>query len=93
MFAPGRYYSSIDSCCRILFNLIPIEQIVPNTKELDYYTTHGPISDPDDFREVINGLPSEVDQLCRIIQGVMIHAHWAESYGLKLSPEKSLDPR
>ena len=63
-----------------------------NIEELEYYASQGPISDPGDFRQMISGLPSEEGRLCGIIQGVMIHAHWAERYGRQLSAEEALEP-
>jgi len=60
--------------------------------ELSYYSIQGQISDLGALGEMFDGLPSEVEKLCQVVQGLMIHAHWAERYGLKLSTEKAAEP-
>ncbi len=55
---------------------------------LTYYAEHGIISNPGKFRVYYDNLPSEISQLCRIIQGLLLHPFWAERYGEKLSKER-----
>ena len=55
---------------------------------LTYYAGHGIISDPGRFARLYDNLPQDISQLCRIIQGLLIHAFWAERYGEKLSEER-----
>ena len=55
---------------------------------LAYYTEHGTISDPGRFARLFDNLPHDISQLCRIIQGLLIHAFWAERYGEKPSEER-----
>jgi hypothetical protein len=52
------------------------------TDELSYYTTHGSLSNPGRYAGLFDHLPDGISELCGVIQGVMIHAHWAERYGL-----------
>lgn len=49
----------------------------------DYYRTHGALSEPGRFRDVLATLPSDLPALCRFIQGVVLHADWAAAYGVK----------
>jgi len=53
-----------------------------------YYAKHGIISDPGSFVGLFENLPSDVAQLCSIIQGLLLHVFWAERYGEKLSEER-----
>jgi hypothetical protein len=65
---------------------------MPDREELEFYASHGPISHPGNFQGMLNNLPSGVNRLCDMIQGIMIHAHWAERYDRKLSEEEALEP-
>jgi len=38
---------------------------------LTYYAEHGIISSPGKFRGYYDNLPSDISQLCRIIQGLL----------------------
>ena len=55
---------------------------------LAYFAAHGIISDPGRFAHLYDILPHDISQLCRIIQGLLIHTIWAERYGEKLSEER-----
>jgi len=41
-----------------------------------YYALHGEFTDPAEHRALFEGLPMDVAELCRIIQGVLIHDFW-----------------
>ena len=53
-----------------------------------YYAEHGIISDPGRFSHLFDSLPQDVSQLCGIVQGLLLHAIWAERYGEKLSEKR-----
>jgi len=53
-----------------------------------YYSKHGMITDPGRFAGLIENLPSDVSQLCSIIQGLLIHIFWADRYGEKLTEKR-----
>ncbi len=40
---------------------------------LDYYAQHGPITNPQEYAELLKELPQAIPELCRVVQGVMIH--------------------
>jgi hypothetical protein len=54
------------------------------TDVLSYYRTPGPITEPGPFAGCLDGLPADIGELCKVIQGLTIHIFWAERYGLKL---------
>ena len=56
---------------------------------LDYYVCQTPITDPGEYAELFEGLPTEVPTLRRVVQGILIHVFWAERYGVTLSEERS----
>jgi len=56
-----------------------------------YYTEHGIISDPGKFTRLFNNLPQDILQLCKIIQGLLLHPFWSERYGEKLSEERKTE--
>jgi hypothetical protein len=49
-----------------------------------YYSTPGPMTEPGAMAMLLNDLPTDVGELVRIVQGLMIHVFWAERYGLEL---------
>jgi hypothetical protein len=63
----------------------------PYSDPLTYYAAHGPISNPGRFSGLFESLPSEISELCRIVQGSLLHAFWAERYGVKLPEERSVE--
>ena len=44
------------------------------------------MSDPAERRVLIQRLPGQVDALCRVIQGLLVHCDWLASYGLSEDP-------
>ena len=60
-----------------------------STKDaLEYYARPGPMTDPQEYAGLFDGLPTEIPALCRIVQGLLIHIFWAERYGVTLSEER-----
>ena len=64
---------------------------ISTDNEFAYYAKQGIISDPGSFTGLFENLPSDISQLCRIIQGLLLHVFWAERYGEKLSEERIAD--
>lgn len=57
-------------------------------KDWTFFTQQGPISDPGSYKNLFDEIPTKIDELCKIIQGYMVHVFWAKNYGLKLSSER-----
>jgi hypothetical protein len=55
---------------------------------LEYFTTHGLITQPGKHAALLDHLPTDISLLRRVVQGVMIHIHWAERYGVQLSEKR-----
>ncbi len=55
---------------------------------LSYYRTPGPMTDPGDLAGLLEGLPGTVRELVPVVQGLLLHIHWAERYGLLLPDER-----
>jgi len=59
------------------------------TNPLDYYACHGQITNPGQYAELLEDLPTEIPALCQIVQGLLMHYGFAQPlYGLGLSEEK-----
>jgi hypothetical protein len=58
---------------------------------LVYFAEHGAVTDPGPHAALLDSLPDPLDQLCRSIQGLLIHRNWAEAYGVRLPPERAGD--
>lgn len=56
--------------------------------DIEYYNQPGIISNPEAYAPAFAGLPDQIDELVRVVQGTTIHVFWTERYGLKLPPER-----
>ncbi len=56
--------------------------------DLSYFAQPGPMTDPGPFANLFDGLPTDIGELCKIVQGVTVHIFWAERYGIKLTEER-----
>ena len=52
----------------------------------DFYVTPGPITRLGDSAHRLDNLPTDIGELCRVVQGLVLHVFWAEQYGVQLSP-------
>ena len=46
------------------------------------------MTNPSEYAYLFNDLPRDIPSLTRIVQGLIVHLEWAESYDLKLPNEK-----
>jgi hypothetical protein len=53
-----------------------------------FYAEPGSVTDPGEHGDLLQGLPKEVAQLCKVVQGLMLHIFWAERYAVKLPEER-----
>ena len=54
-------------------------------KDLGFYREQSALSSPSKYASLYEGLPTDVQELCRLIQGCMIHMFWigdADNYGV-----------
>jgi len=54
----------------------------------DFYRTPVDLSDPGPRARLFDGLPRDVAGLVKIVQGLLVHEHMAEAYGVTLTPER-----
>lgn len=55
---------------------------------LEYYTTQGIMTNPGKYAYLYKELPSDVEKLVEVVQGVMIHIFHAHRHGIELSEER-----
>ncbi|MFH1523997.1 MAG: transglutaminase-like domain-containing protein [Chloroflexota bacterium] len=55
---------------------------------LTYFAQPGPMTDPGAYATLFDGLPADMGELCKIVQGTTVHIFWAERYGIKLTDER-----
>ena len=53
-----------------------------------YYNAPGPMTDPGERSTLFDGLPADIPALCGIVQGLILHLHWADRYGVQLSDKR-----
>ena len=54
------------------------------TQPLEFYASPGKLTNPGAMAPLLNDLPSDVGELVRVVQGLMVHVFWAGRYGLEL---------
>ncbi len=54
----------------------------------EYYTQQSIMTDPGDYAYLYKDLPLELEELCKVVQGVFLHIYWARAYGIELSDER-----
>lgn len=55
---------------------------------LAYYRQPGLLTNLARHADRLQDLPDSIAGLCKLVQGVMIHVHWLESYGVNMPPER-----
>ncbi|MEW6569192.1 MAG: transglutaminase-like domain-containing protein [Chloroflexota bacterium] len=60
-------------------------ELGPSPSTLAFYAAHGPVTDPGPHHALLAGLPADLETLCALMQGLLVHVHWAERLGLALS--------
>jgi len=61
----------------------------PTTPEmLDFYASHSCFTDPGVHGALLEGLPIGIPELVGIVQGLILHLHWTERYGVHPSDER-----
>lgn len=55
---------------------------------LDFYTRPAMMTSVGDHASPFDALPRDVAALARVVQGLLLHEHWADAYGVALSAER-----
>jgi hypothetical protein len=55
---------------------------------LDFYRTPVDLSDAGRHRGMLDGLPRDIPGLVKLVQGLLIHEHMTDAYGVALPPER-----
>ncbi len=60
----------------------------PSPDVLDFYTRPVAMTAGGAHAAVLENLTNDLGGLCEIVQGVLLHFHWAQAYGVALAPER-----
>jgi hypothetical protein len=52
---------------------------------LDFFTAPGLMTSPESWGDLLDRLPNDLQSLCKVLQGLLIHVSWAEQYGVQLT--------
>jgi hypothetical protein len=55
----------------------------------DFYTCPTAMTAAGPHAAALEDLPDDLAGLCEVVQGVLLHFHWAQAYGVALSPERA----
>lgn len=53
-----------------------------------YYRRHSELTDPREYAHLFDNLPSNLQGLVEVVQGLLAHLLWAKSYGLDIPAER-----
>ena len=56
-----------------------------------YFSSPAPMSDFGDFAPLVTQLPTELPELVKVVQGLMVHVFWAKRYGLELDDTRQAE--
>jgi hypothetical protein len=59
--------------------------------DLTYFAQYGKMTRPGPYADLYADLPSDLPSLVQVVQGLIVHVFWAESYGLRLSEERKAE--
>ena len=54
----------------------------------DYYKQPGIMTEPGEYHYMLKDMPNGIPELCKTVQGLILHIFWSEAYGVKLSNER-----
>lgn len=61
--------------------------------QYEYYTKHSVYSEPKQYANLYKNLPDDIEQLTKIIRGLIVHQHETEKYyGFKLPKGREIEP-
>jgi hypothetical protein len=55
---------------------------------LEFYLQPGPMTSAGEHTEVFKSLPGIVEHLAAVVQGIILHEHWAPAYGQQLTDDR-----
>jgi len=55
---------------------------------LDYYKQPGMMTSIKEHAGMLGDLPAGVSELCKVVQGTLLHVFWAEAYGVELTEDR-----
>jgi hypothetical protein len=58
-----------------------------------YYAAQSIVTDPAPYQGFYEALPAGIPSLCRVVQGLVLHLHWAERYGVALPDARKTEVR
>ncbi len=61
----------------------------PSSDILDFYTRPVAMTAAGVHAAMLENLTGDVGGLCEVVQGVLLHFHWANAYGVTLAPDRA----
>src|SRR5262249_37213835 len=58
---------------------------------LDFYSTPGPMTSAGKYSDTLAALPTDVGELTRVVQGLLIHEYMAGAYGITIPDERKAE--
>jgi len=58
---------------------------------LEFYASHGLMSDPRCHASMFSDLPDEIPKLCKVVQGLLLHEGWASAYSVSMPDDRNLE--
>jgi hypothetical protein len=66
---------------------------IPEPETLEYYKGHSVITDPGKYAYLYEALPETIPELCKVVQGLLIHEFHTNRYGVELPEHRKKESR
>ncbi len=57
----------------------------------DFLSLQGPMSDPGQYAQRYDSLPTDIASLVKVVQGTSLHVFWAQRYGIELPEDRKAE--
>lgn len=61
-------------------------------KVLDFYRKHGVMTEIKTMKHMVTDLPKDIESIVTMVQNILLHQHWAKSYGLEIEDKRREEP-
>lgn len=61
-------------------------------KVLQFYNEHGIMTEIRTMKQMVMDLPKDIGSIVSVVQNILLHQHWAKSYGLELEDKRNTEP-
>lgn len=66
--------------------------IIIMKNNLRFYQEHGIMTEIKTMKDMVTNIPKDIKTIISYVQNILLHQHWSEAYGVKLSDKRKEEP-